>query len=92
MDCALVGPISLVESSDGSGSAARSFRGSLYGSCRTQSWKVDLEFGSGSAASLRIISFFIFVFASYYKNYFIILQYSASRRIMRVQINLLCLV
>ena len=43
MGCALVGPISLVESSDGSGSAARSFRGSLYRSCRTQSWKVDLK-------------------------------------------------
>ena len=56
MGCALVGSISLVESSDGSGSAARSFRGSLYRSCRTQSWKVDLEFGSVASLSFLLSS------------------------------------
>ena len=58
MVCALCdcGLISLVESSDGCDSAARSLHGSLYRSCRTRSLTVGLVLGSAASLSSLLSS------------------------------------
>ena len=58
MVCALCdfGLISLVESSDGCDSAARSLHDSLYRSCRTRSLTVGLVLGSAASFLLALLS------------------------------------